>query len=64
MRDATLDAFGQEDEEPARSRAGVEPTAEFDPGGLECEACGAVVERRWRQGDAMVCGECKDWSEG
>jgi len=39
----------------------VAPTADWHPEGRECEACGAVVERRWHQDDAMVCPACKDW---
>lgn len=68
MRDSSLDEFvgsdpdgedatddGPDAVEPARA------TSAFDPSGRECEACGDRVERRWRDGDAMVCGECKDW---
>lgn len=42
----------------------VEPatvTARWDPDGLTCEACGAVVERQWRDGDSFVCPSCKEW---
>ena len=40
-----------------------EPTLSttFVPEGADCEACGATVGRRWRDGDALVCGECKPW---
>jgi len=31
------------------------------PGGGECAACGAAVERRWRQDDDLVCPDCKEW---
>lgn len=26
-----------------------------------CEACGGAAERRWRDGDRMVCDACKEW---
>jgi hypothetical protein len=44
-----------DDPEPARS------TTAFDPDGAACEACGATVRRRWRDDDALVCGDCKAW---
>lgn len=46
------------------------PPAEVDPAestyawggaGAECEDCGAVVDRRWRDEEALVCAECKAW---
>jgi hypothetical protein len=37
------------------------PTTDWTPAGATCAACGAVVERRWRQDDALVCPDCKDW---
>lgn len=43
---------------------GVEPaaaTATWTPDGGACADCGASVERRWRDGEALVCGDCKDW---
>jgi hypothetical protein len=36
-------------------------TFDWSPSGAECGACGAVVERRWRDGDGMVCEACKEW---
>lgn len=36
-------------------------TASWDPDGATCADCGAAVERRWRDGDALVCPECKAW---
>ena len=36
-------------------------TTTFAPEGADCEACGATVGRRWRDGDALVCGSCKGW---
>lgn len=36
-------------------------TATWSPDGAPCAACGDVVERRWRDGDGFVCGDCKGW---
>lgn len=52
----TTDAGGTgEDEEP------IAPTYTWSATGGGCAECGAVVERRWRQGDSLVCPECKSW---
>lgn len=50
---------------------GVDPTVEntssalttygWTPDGVECADCGATVERRWRDGDELVCADCKPW---
>lgn len=58
VREKPLDAFAGADSTPAP----LTPTADWHPEGATCEACGATVERRWRQGDAMVCPDCKDWA--
>lgn len=29
--------------------------------GAACADCGETVERRWRDGDEYVCGDCKEW---
>lgn len=42
----------------------VEPavsTFEFAPDGAECAICNAVVERRWRDEQGLVCPDCKEW---
>jgi len=36
------------------------PTATWRAG-RSCEACGVAAERRWRDGDALVCADCKEW---
>lgn len=36
-------------------------TYEWSPSGVDCAACGATVNRRWRDGDRVVCAECKEW---
>lgn len=76
-RDSTLDEFlgGESDDEgvdadavdaeaAGDTDADVAPaavTCEWTPGGAACEACGATVERRWTDGDARVCVNCKEW---
>lgn len=47
------------DSEPA-----VEPaqaTYDWSPDGNPCASCDALVNRRWFDGGAFVCHECKDW---
>jgi hypothetical protein len=33
----------------------------WSPSDTTCKACGEPTDRRWRDGGAMVCGECKEW---
>lgn len=42
----------------------VEPMVEtfaWSADGSECDRCGASVEPRWRDGDHLVCQDCKVW---
>jgi len=39
---------------------GATVTMRYRPG-TTCEACGAVVERLWQEGDVLVCNDCTDW---
>ena len=42
----------------------VEPKAEtyaWSASGGPCGRCGETVESRWRDGGALVCGDCKAW---
>lgn len=42
----------------------VEPMAEtfaWSATGGECATCGETVEERWRDGDTLVCPDCKAW---
>ena len=60
--DGTADDHPTPDEAPTTD--GVEPvesTYDWTPGGAPCAACGAAVEERWRDGDDLVCQECKVW---
>jgi len=53
---------GEDEVTPAP--AAVDPavsTYAWSPDGADCAACGAVVERRWRDGDELVCSDCKEW---
>lgn len=53
---------GETAEAPAVGDADPAPiTCEWTPDGAACEACGATVARRWRDGDARVCADCKEW---
>lgn len=36
-------------------------TYRWTPGGEPCADCGDAVERRWRDGEAYVCADCKEW---
>lgn len=57
-------AGGDELEEGAAAAADVQPavsTTEWTPDGATCAECDVVVERRWRDGGALVCADCKDW---
>lgn len=54
----------EREETEIRDPDAVEPaTATYDwsPDGAACEECETVVDRRWIDGDAYVCGDCKDW---
>jgi hypothetical protein len=53
--DNASDADATDEDEPTLA------TTTYDSDGADCEACGATVTRRWRDGDALVCGECKEW---
>jgi hypothetical protein len=52
-----LDEFveGEETTEPSV------PTMRWAEGGAPCADCGETVTRRWRDGEAFVCADCKDW---
>jgi hypothetical protein len=58
-----LDSSGSETDADA-SLGTVEPatsTYEWTPAGAACEACDALVERRWRDDEKLVCADCKEW---
>jgi len=37
------------------------PTMRWSADGDACDDCGTVVSRRWRDGDDVVCADCKEW---
>jgi hypothetical protein len=44
--------------------AGPEPavsTHRFHPDGRACADCGGTATRLWRDGDGLVCADCKQW---
>ncbi len=74
MRESSLDDFlddGSRDNTVETDSDGVDPTVEnassalttygWAPDGVECAGCSATVERRWRDGDELVCADCKPW---
>jgi hypothetical protein len=50
-----------ESEEPALAVEPAESTYSWSPAGATCAACGASVERRWRDEGELVCADCKSW---
>ncbi|MFB6300372.1 MAG: hypothetical protein ABEH65_08945 [Halobacteriales archaeon] len=36
-------------------------TYTWDPSGSPCARCGQTAEARWRDGEELVCGDCKEW---
>ncbi|GAA0726580.1 NADH pyrophosphatase NudC (nudix superfamily) [Halorubrum trapanicum] len=64
--DAANDGGADGDSSPARSddADGVEPavaTSTWHADGAACDRCGERAERRWRDGDALVCADCASW---
>lgn len=45
----------------AQSLAPAESVCVGTPDGADCEACDAVVARRWRDDRGFVCSDCRDW---
>ncbi|WP_435196129.1 DUF7573 domain-containing protein [Natronomonas sp. EA1] len=56
----TVESKADEEPEPETVEP-AKPTYDWSPEGTECEACGETVEKRWRDDEGMVCGECKGW---
>lgn len=53
-----------DEDESSTEAAGVEPAAStyaWTGDGATCAACGASVTRRWRDGEDLVCADCKEW---
>lgn len=64
-RSASGDSTAPDESEPgaAETPAPATTTYAWDGDGTACASCGETVERRWQQGGALVCPECKDWSQ-
>ncbi|MFB6266441.1 MAG: hypothetical protein ABEI31_02175 [Halodesulfurarchaeum sp.] len=56
VEEPTLEAFVDQ-----ATAGAVDTVLSVDPIGSTCEACEEVVTRRWREGDAWVCVDCKTW---
>ncbi|MFD1569432.1 DUF7573 domain-containing protein [Halorubrum laminariae] len=56
------DTGSEASESVAEASETVTATATWTTDGADCEQCGESVARRWRDGDALVCADCKDWS--
>lgn len=60
--DAADDASPAGDGEPDGSAVEpVAPTYAWSPDGGLCASCGEAAEERWRDGDDLVCPDCKAW---
>ncbi|MFB6359779.1 MAG: hypothetical protein ABEH59_00490 [Halobacteriales archaeon] len=62
--DADPDPTAPAEGDAARTVDGLEPIAEtfaWSARGAECRLCGETVETRWRDGEALVCEDCKAW---
>jgi len=62
--DTTPDAEDDGGDAPTVDAADVDPavsTYAWSDDDATCDACGEPVERRWRDGDQLVCSDCKDW---
>ena len=60
--DASLtDFFADAEDEGDAAVAPAEPTYVWLPDDAVCPECEESVDRRWRDGDAFVCADCKDW---
>ena len=59
--DANAEAERPADGNTGEADEGAAVTYEWTPGGAACGACGASVEARWRDGEAFVCADCKEW---
>jgi hypothetical protein len=59
MEETSLTDFEDAHDEQAPDPA--ESTAQFVPGGGECETCGQAVERLWDEDGRRVCSSCKRW---
>jgi hypothetical protein len=58
------DADGVEPTDDSTDGTAVDPatsTYAWSSGDVACAVCGTAVTRRWRDGDDLVCPDCKEW---
>lgn len=53
----TLSSFVEQEE--ASDETWGPPTYQVEAG--SCAGCGAKSDRRWRDGEQLVCPDCKTW---
>jgi len=58
--DAVADADGDAAADAAPAVDPATPTMRWSADAV-CDACGSSAPRRWRDGDAFVCADCKEW---
>ncbi len=65
--DEGRDDEGRDDEDREEGGNGVAEagpatsTSTWNTDGADCERCGETATRRWRDGERLVCAECKEW---
>ncbi|WP_318568217.1 zinc ribbon domain-containing protein [Salinigranum marinum] len=59
--EADSEADSAHDGDDAPSVDPPRATYRWSADGDGCPACGATVDRQWRDGDRFVCADCKDW---
>lgn len=50
-----------EEEDPTLTVHPARSTMAWTADDVTCDACGEVVQRRWRDNDQLVCSACKEW---
>jgi len=63
---ADVDGTGDSDPAPndtASTEASPDPATPTMRWAVDaiCDDCAGAVSRRWRDGDAFVCADCKEW---
>lgn len=61
MEETSLADFGTERDEAATVARGPPITYAWEPGGVDCDACGRRVETVWSDAAGQVCPDCKEW---
>lgn len=63
-RDDSSDEMAKPEEGDEATDETVEPataTYAWTSDGADCADCETTVERRWLDGDRLVCADCKSW---